>query len=112
MGSVFRYSASVLTEKYVRGGFPWATFCVNLVGCLAIGMMIGLLGKQPSANPDMKLLLVTGFCGGFTTFSTFALENVRMIQDGNGLSALLYIVLSVLLGGLAVWAGTILFSHR
>lgn len=108
IGSSFRYLTSVLTQKYIQSLFPWATFLVNVIGCLLIGVLIGFFAKQQVENPALKLLFVTGFCGGFTTFSAFALENIKLFQSGNTLLALLYIVLSVLLGIFAVWGGMLL----
>lgn len=105
IGSVFRYLTSVFTERYVQSTFPWATFFVNVVGCLIVGILAGLIAKQQLTSPDLKLLFVTGFCGGFTTFSAFALENIKLFQNGNSLLALLYIALSVILGVFAVWTG-------
>src|SRR5690554_5881668 len=103
VGSVFRYLTSVFTEKYVQSSFPWATFFVNAAGCLIVGILAGLIIKEQLTNPDLRLLFITGFCGGFTTFSAFALENIKLFQSGNTLVALLYIALSVLLGIFAVW---------
>lgn len=105
IGSVFRYLTSVWTQKLVQSAFPWATFIVNVLGCLIIGILVGFFTKQQIENSDLKLLFVTGFCGGFTTFSAFALENVKLFQTGNSLLALLYIALSVILGVFAVWTG-------
>lgn len=105
IGSAFRYLASVFTQKYIQQSFPWATFFVNIVGCLLIGILIGFFTKQQVENTELKLLFVTGFCGGFTTFSAFALENIKLFQSGNIFLALLYIALSVILGVFAVWAG-------
>lgn len=105
IGSVFRYLTSVFTQKYIQHSFPWATFFVNVVGCLIVGILAGLVAKQQLTSPDLKLLFITGFCGGFTTFSAFALENVKLFQNGNSLLALLYIALSVILGVFAVWTG-------
>ena len=105
IGSAFRYLTSVLSDKYIQNSFPWATFLVNVIGCLIIGILIGILTKQEAENTTVKWLFVTGFCGGFTTFSTFALENIKLFQSGNTLLALLYIALSVLLGIFAVWTG-------
>ncbi len=105
IGSVFRYLTSVFTEKYVQSTFPWATFFVNVVGCLIVGILAGLFVRQQLTSPDLRLLFITGFCGGFTTFSAFALENVKLFQNGNSLLALLYIALSVILGVFAVWTG-------
>ena len=108
IGSCFRYLTSVVTHKYIQSAFPWATFIVNILGCLLIGLLIGIFTKQQVENSDMKLLFVTGFCGGFTTFSAFALENIKLFQSGNTMLALLYIALSVLLGIFAVWSGMLL----
>jgi len=108
IGSIFRYLTSVLTQKHVQSLFPWATFLVNVIGCLIIGILVGLFAKQQIENTDLKLLFITGFCGGFTTFSAFALENIKLFQSGNTLLALLYIALSVMLGVFAVWIGMLL----
>jgi len=108
IGSIFRYLTSVLTQKYVQSLFPWATFLVNVIGCLIIGVLVGLFAKQQIENTDLKLLFITGFCGGFTTFSAFALENIKLFQSGGSFVALLYIALSVLLGIFAVWGGMLL----
>src|SRR5690606_12719122 len=91
--------------KLAQSAFPWATFIVNVLGCLIIGILVGFFTKQQIENSDLKLLFVTGFCGGFTTFSAFALENIKLFQTENSLLALLYIALSVILGVFAVWTG-------
>ena len=110
IGSAFRYLTSVLSDKYIQNSFPWATFLVNVIGCLIIGILIGILAKQEAENTTVKWLFVTGFCGGFTTFSTFALENIKLFQSGNTFIALLYIALSVILGIFAVWSGMLLMK--
>ena len=104
-GSVLRYLTSVISAKYVQTEFPIATFAVNIIGCLLIGVLIGMIGKQQFSNPEFKLLLVTGFCGGFTTFSAFAYDNVTLFQQGNTLIAFLYIASSVILSLAAVFVG-------
>jgi CrcB protein len=84
--------------------FPWGTMAVNVIGCFLIGLLSGLsLGGQIS--PTTKLVLVTGFCGGFTTFSTFMNENLLLGRDGAMLSAVLYTLLSLALGLIAVIVG-------
>lgn len=70
-----------------------------------IGLILGIIYKQEFANQDLKLLLITGFCGGYTTFSAFASENIQLFQQGQSVMALVYIAVSVLLGLLAVWLG-------
>ena len=103
VGSVCRYLVSRLFE----GPFPWATLVVNVLGSLLIGLLVGLAGKN-IVSPDMKLLLVTGFCGGFTTFSTFANESFGMMRTGEMLMVALYIGMSVAIGVLAVWLGMVI----
>ena len=87
--------------------FPFGTFVVNIVGSLLIGFLVGWVNRGVLV-PEMKLLLVTGFCGGFTTFSTFANESFAMLKVGDALLSALYVALSVFLGILAVWLGSCL----
>ena len=107
-GSVLRYLTSVLTNKYFTSGFPLATFLVNIIGCLIIGIVTGLYLKNSMTNPDTKLLLVTGFCGGFTTFSAFAQENINLLQTNQISMAVIYTTLSVITGLAFVWLGLFL----
>ena len=88
----------------MESSFPWGTFTVNILGSLLIGLLVGLVTKGV-LSPDMKLLLVTGFCGGFTTFSTFANESFGMMKAGDALQMALYLGASVVIGILAVWLG-------
>jgi len=100
VGSMGRY----LVSKYFETHFPWGTFTVNILGSLLIGILTGIVAKG-SLSPEMKLLLVTGFCGGFTTFSTFANETFSMMKAGDALLAAVYIGASVAIGVLAVFLG-------
>ncbi len=108
IGSIFRFLTSLLTAKYYSNVFPLATFIVNIIGCFLIGLIIGALSHHTEVSPSWKLLLVTGFCGGYTTFSAFAFENFTLIQNNNHLVFLLYLGLSIFIGILAVWLGVII----
>lgn len=99
VGSVLRYLLSGINTS-----FPWGTFAVNILGSLLIGIFVGLVSKGV-LSPEMKLLMVTGFCGGFTTFSTFANESFGMMKAGDVLQMALYVGVSVVIGILAVWSG-------
>ena len=101
VGSVCRYLISRMADT----SFPWTTLCVNVLGSLLIGIRVGLVNKGV-LSPEMKLLLVTGFCGGFTTFSTFANESFSMMKAGDVLLSAIYVGASVTIGILTVWAGT------
>ena len=100
LGSVCRY----LTARMIVASFPWGTLTVNVIGSLLIGLLIGLTTKG-IVSPEMKLLLVTGFCGGFTTFSTFANESFAMMKAGDMMTTALYVAASVIAGIVAVWIG-------
>ncbi len=100
IGSVCRYLLSGMNVA----SWPWGTFTVNILGSLLIGFLLGLVSKG-IVSPEMKLLLITGFCGGFTTFSTFANESFGMMKAGDALQMALYVGASVVIGILAVWAG-------
>ncbi|MBR1902853.1 MAG: fluoride efflux transporter CrcB [Bacteroidaceae bacterium] len=100
VGSACRYLLSGMNVA----SWPWGTFAVNILGSLIIGLLVGLVSKGV-VSPEMKLLLVTGFCGGFTTFSTFANESFSMMKAGDALQMALYVGASVVIGILAVWLG-------
>ena len=103
LGAVCRYLLGQVIPK-LGSGFPLATFAVNLLGCFAIGLVVGIAGRNTDIDPRLVLFLQTGICGGFTTFSTFSLESLTLIEEGQITIGILYIVLSVLLGLFALLA--------
>ena len=111
MGSVLRYLTHWLTSKYFQSSFPLSTFLVNILGSLLIGLFIGYLGKYFPENHPLKFLLIIGFCGGFTTFSSFALENFNLLQNNNQITAYIYIATSIILTISAVGLGSYLSKY-
>ncbi len=108
-GSVCRYMLSLLPFSHHRG-FPVATMLVNVLGALLIGVLVGLADRYTHIHGDWFTFLQVGFCGGFTTFSTFALETTSLFGTGKAWMGVAYVVLSVLLGLAAVFAGKALVS--
>lgn len=110
-GSVLRYCVQLaLHERIVPYNFPWATFTVNIVGSFLIGMFYALSARFNLAT-DIRLLLTTGLCGGFTTFSTFSNDSLILLKQGLHGLFLLYVVLSVALGVAAAMLGGALISN-
>ena len=110
LGSVLRYILSLVIPK--AAGFPWPTFVANVLGCFCIGLFSGLFLKCDSLSPNLKLFLVTGFCGGFTTFSTFANENLALLQSGKIGMFAIYALSSFVLGIAACVAGLYLMGFN
>ena len=107
-GSILRYGMSQLVKST---SFPFATLLVNLIGSFAIGIILGCCPANSNQHDSLRLLLATGLCGGFTTFSAFSAENWQFIQNGNYSAALLYIAATLLLGIGATAIGFILTKN-
>ena len=103
-GGISRYLISLFMSQ-ARNGFPWGTFMVNVAGCLLIGMLWGVTSRLQNISPSLSLLLMTGFCGGFTTFSTFSKEGLSLLQANSYILFLSYVIGSVALGLMAVALG-------
>lgn len=109
LGSIARYAMATGIMQWTglaqTGRFPLGTLLVNLLGCLLIGVMAGLAQRFDWLTPAVRLFIVTGVLGGFTTFSAFGLETVELMQRNQWFAAGLYLGSSVALGLLAVWLG-------
>jgi fluoride exporter len=97
IGGVLRYAIGSVV-KWNGTSFPWATFIVNILGCFIIGLVIAFANKNNFFADNFKLMLATGLCGGFTTFSAISLESLQLIKQANIQTALVYIVCSILFG--------------
>lgn len=104
LGSVLRF----LIGKFLNNsetGIPYGTFVANILGSLLIGFILGYASKNNGLSHEQTLLMATGFCGGFTTFSTFAYENHVFLKTGDFTSFAIYTIASFIIGFLAVFAG-------
>lgn len=105
VGTCGRYLIGKWSSAMFHGSFPMGTFLVNLIGCFIIGLFFGLLEKAQVMTANENVLLITGFCGGFTTFSSFA-DDIYVLSDkGDWTTAILYLAASVIAGVLLVWVG-------
>ena len=105
IGSIARYFTANYFTKVFPSAFPYGTFVVNVIGCIVIGLVYGLAEKYSWLTPEWRIFLATGICGGYTTFSSFAYENMKLIQDGQFLVFGLYSLGSFALGLFAVFIG-------
>jgi CrcB protein len=106
IGSLLRYLVSLwLSKAFPASSIPYGTFAVNIAGCFLIGCIYELFEKQDWMTTEWRFFLATGFCGGFTTFSSFAFENYSMINEGNWGAFIFYSAASFILGLAAVYVG-------
>jgi len=105
LGAGARHLVNLGAPKLFGAGFPWATVLVNIVGSLAMGILVGLLARRSGDTSALRLFLATGILGGFTTFSAFSLDFVTIWQRGEGGTAFTYALLSVIGALAAIFAG-------
>jgi CrcB protein len=110
LGSIFRYLVQVFIGRHVALVFPLGTFLVNFSGCFLIGVFYAFTSKYSWFGPEWRLLLITGICGGYTTFSTFSYDGLYLLRQGSNISFMIYVMGSVVLGLLATFAGAALFK--
>lgn len=108
LGGIARYLVKVGCGKlFPAATLPLGTIVANVAGCFLIGLFYGIASRHTTMSQDMLMFLTVGFCGGFTTFSTFMNENMSMIQGGELFNSLLYAVLSLVLGLAFLYLGTL-----
>jgi len=111
-GTFARYFLSGFIYKFTGTNFPYGTLAINLIGCFLIGIFASLSEERSILSPDMRVMLMAGFCGAFTTFSTFMLESGNLIKDGEWLRAFGNVFLSLFIGyllfRLGIWLGKII----
>lgn len=108
LGGVTRYGLGRWIENWHNHYFPFGTLAVNVVACLVLGVVIGLADHRQMLSSTSKLFLTVGFCGGFSTFSTFSNETLHLFQQGNHWASVLYALLSILLCVVAVFGGLLI----
>ena len=111
LGSIARYLCQKWFMDHHLHAFPWATFMVNIIGCFLIGLFWGIFLKPFAGNESWKLFLMTGICGGFTTFSAFTLEGIGLIKEQKLGLFFVYIGGSVVIGLLATYVGMKMISN-
>lgn len=105
IGGACRFLLAKTIDTHSSTTFPWGTLAVNLLGCLIIGFIYGLIERHLTISPSMRLFLTVGFCGGFTTFSTFIHESLTLISGSGILLAATYAAASLFLGLICAWLG-------
>jgi CrcB protein len=105
IGAGLRYLVNEAFDARGMLAFPWATLTVNVIGCLLMGMLVGMFAERSHIGPELRTFLTTGILGGFTTFSAFSMDFVRLIENGEGAPAFVYVAASVLLSIGAVFLG-------
>jgi fluoride exporter len=111
LGSVVRFATGKWISSLHSQQFPYGTLATNIAACLILGFVIGLADHKQIISPQARLFWTVGFCGGFSTFSTFSAETITLLQNGFHLSTVIYIVGSLLFCIIATYAGLYLGEH-
>jgi CrcB protein len=106
LGGLARYVVGTAVMQRFTGRFPLGTLVVNVTGCFLIGILLPILTERGEPRPNLRLFLIVGVLGGYTTFSSFAWESFQAIDEGSRWIGFANVALSVILGYLAVWCGT------
>lgn len=104
-GSVSRFYIQTVVNRHFPSEFPWGTMVVNIIGCLIIGALYALAEKNRVFGPEMRLFLMVGFVGSFTTYSSFALEKFLLFQSGMSVMSMGYLIASIIAGLAGVYSG-------
>lgn len=105
MGTVARFWVGTTVSRALPSHFPFGTLLINVTGSFIIGFFLTLVSERVSINPNLRLAVAVGFVGGYTTFSTFQYESFKLMEGASGIAGFMNVVLSLMLGFLAVWGG-------
>ena len=109
IGSILRFLFNKI-EIVSENNFPYSTFISNFLGCFILGLVLGYFIKSENPNSVMFVFLTVGLCGGFTTFSSFSYENLQLLQNGEILTFLIYLLGSLMVGIISVYVGMLIFK--
>ncbi len=111
LGCISRYFTTLYFNKHITSTFPFGTFAANVLGCFIIGILYGMSERASGLSPEWRFFIGTGFCGGYTTFSAFAYENIKLLETSDYLTFGLYSVVTFTSGLLSVFLGIYLAKH-
>jgi len=109
IGSILRFLVNKI-EIISENNFPYSTFISNFLGCFILGLVLGYFIKSENPNSVLFVFLTVGLCGGFTTFSSFSYENLQLLQNGEILTFLVYLLGSLIVGIISVYIGMLIFK--
>ena len=96
LGSIVRFGIYEFVRSNFKTVFPVATLCSNIISCIVLGLVVGIFNEKIGSNPTLRILFIAGFCGGFSTFSSFSFETVELIRSGNTMIAIANVLISVI----------------